>query len=92
MDGPDKGGGDGGRPMVPIAEEAKLKLWGMQRWTLEMRKSGLDLLVTSIIELPGPFSKIFRLMPVDPKSDQTLAEHRYIEEMLNIPAGKCHML
>jgi hypothetical protein len=77
--------------MEPITDEAKLQMSGATRWTLEMRKSGPDLLITSILDFAEPLSILGKLR-VDPKSDQTMLEHRYIEEMLHIPSGKCQML
>jgi hypothetical protein len=29
---------------------------------------------------------------LDPKSDQAMLEHRYIEEMLHVPSGRCQIL
>jgi hypothetical protein len=78
--------------MEPITQEAKSRLWGMTRWTLEMRKSGPDLLVTSIIDVPDPVGSVLKIMPVDPKSDQAKFEHKYIEGMFNISSSKCEML
>jgi hypothetical protein len=77
--------------MEPITEEAKFLMSGARRWTLEVRKSGPDLLITSILDFVEPLSMLGKLR-VDPKSDQTMLEHRYIEEMLHIPSGKCQML
>jgi hypothetical protein len=78
--------------MEPITAEAQLRMWGATRWTFEMRKSGPDLLITSIIDLAEPIGSLSKLMPIDPKSDQIATENRYIEEMLHIPSGKCQML
>jgi hypothetical protein len=77
--------------MEPITDEAKSQMTGATRWTLEMRKSGPDLLVSSILEFAEPLSMLGKLR-MDPKSPQTMLEHRYIEAMLHIPSGKCQML
>jgi hypothetical protein len=77
--------------MEPLTDEAKAQMSGAIRWTLEMRKSGPDLLITSILDFVEPLSVLGKLR-VDPKSDQTKVEHRYIEEMLHIPSGQCQML
>jgi hypothetical protein len=77
--------------MEPITDEAKSQMTGATRWTLEMRNSGPDLLVTNILEFAEPLSMLGKLR-MDPKSRQTMLEHRYIEEMLHMPSGKCQML
>jgi hypothetical protein len=76
--------------MEPITDEAKLQMSGATRWTLEMRKSGPDLLITSILNFTGPLSILGKLR-MDPKSAQTMLEHRYIEEMFHLPSGQCQM-
>jgi hypothetical protein len=77
--------------MEPITDEAKVQMSGATRWILEMRKSGPDLLITSILELPESLSMLGKLR-MDPKSAQTMLEHKYIEEMFHLPSGQCQML
>ena len=77
--------------MEPITDEAKSQMSGATRWILEMRKSGPDLLITSILELPESLGMLGKLR-MDPKSAQTTLEHRYIEEMFHLPSGQCQML
>jgi hypothetical protein len=77
--------------MEPITDDAKLQMSGATRWTFEMRKSGPDLLITSILDFAEPLGILGKLR-MDPKSAQTMLEHRYIEEMFHLPSGQCQML
>jgi hypothetical protein len=78
--------------MKPLTEEAKSKMWGATSWTLEWRKSGPDLLITSITDLPEPIGSLTKVMPAGQNPDQVAIETAYIEGEFHIPRGKCHML
>jgi hypothetical protein len=78
--------------MTPATPEGQQRMAGATKWTFEMRKSGPELLVTSIVDLPEPLGSLLKIIPIDPKSDQVALGNKWIEDLLHIPSGQCRML
>jgi hypothetical protein len=84
----------GGRKIeiTPTSAEGQMRMEGVTRWTMEMRRSGSEILVTSMFDVPDPMGALFKLMRVDPTSEQAKTEHEQIEQMLGVPKGTCQLI
>ena len=73
-------------------DEGKLRMGAAEKWNLEVRRSGAELLVFSHMQMPSLFGIIADLMLVDPKSETAISETKMIERLLAVPPGSCRLM
>ena len=84
----------GGRQiiMTPATNEGLTRMAGVIKWTLEIRKSGPEALITSIIDYPEPLGSLSKQMPVDPTAPHSIAGHVDIEKLIGNPENTCQLI
>jgi hypothetical protein len=83
-----------GMSMVVTAstDEGRLRMGAAEKWNLEVRRSGAELLVFSHMQMPSVFGMIADLMSVDPKSEAAISETKMIERLLAVPPSSCRLM
>lgn len=78
--------------ITPKTNEGKLRMSAAEKYTLEVRSSGAELLVYARMQLISIMGAIADLMPVDPKSESILSETQTIERIVGVAPGACRLM
>jgi hypothetical protein len=73
-------------------DEGKMRMGAAEKWNLEVRRSGAELLVFSHMQMSSLFGIIADLLPVDPKSETAISETKMIERFLAVPPSSCRLM
>jgi hypothetical protein len=77
--------------VAPASPESAIKLGGMASH-FEFRGVGQQILIATLIDFPFPLSLVASLMPIDPKSEQSLKLRKNVETMVGARQGACQFL
>jgi len=69
-----------------------MRMGAAEKWNLEVRRSGAELLVFSHMQMSSVLGIIADLMPVDPKSETAISETKMIERFLAVPPSSCRLM
>ncbi|WP_020173758.1 hypothetical protein [Methyloferula stellata] len=78
--------------ITPKTPETIIRAGGVSRVVYEIRRAGLQLLVTMSMDIPDPLGLIMRLMPVDPNSETSVALKKQTEIIVGAEEGACQIL
>ena len=78
--------------ITPKTDEGKLRMSAAEKYTIEVRPSGTELLVYVRMQLISMLGMIADLMPVDTKSESVIAETQMIEQMVGAAPGACRLM
>ena len=77
--------------VAPASPESTIKLGGMASH-FEFRGVGQQILIATLIDFPFPLSLVASLMPIDPKSEQSLKLKKNVETLVGARQGACQFL
>ena len=72
--------------------EGRMRMGAAEKWNLEVRRSGAELLLFSHMQMSSVLGIIADLMPVDPKSETAISETKMIERFLAVPPSSCRLM
>ncbi|KWV50476.1 hypothetical protein AS156_14210 [Bradyrhizobium macuxiense] len=78
--------------VVPLNDEGKLRMSAAEKYVIEVRSTGPDLLVYARMQLISVMGVIADLIPVDPNSEPVLAEAKMIEQLVGAAPGACRLM
>lgn len=77
--------------IIPKTQESFVKMHGL-KYIIEVRRAGKELFVTSLIDAPGILGNVGAFMPINPKSEASLATKKMVENMVGVQDGACKIL
>jgi hypothetical protein len=64
---------------------------GVTKAAVEVRRVGVWVVITYLVELPDELKILFSTSKPDPNSAQMILVREKIEQLIGIPNGKCRM-